>query len=370
MRQFYGSKLIIMKRTLYTLFLLLFTSSLFATIRTVSNNPGTVAQFNTIQAAINASSSGDTIYVHGSPNGYGTFTVDRKLAIIGPGWDPDKNLPLQAVIAGSINLTGAAAAGSEIQGLWCVTTISTTTLGVNNIRFVRNRFTNMFINIFPNVGGTVSGYLFESNWFENSQVQSNSSYTIENFLFQNNLFYESGCCVSGNISGFVNTNNVLINHNLFYGPSSNSRDVFASNCRFLLLTNNIFVRRNAAFQNSFSSFTNNITFNTTNDTPWASNSNVNGGGNLAGTDPQMAAQTNVNNGVNDAALDFTIATGPANNAGTDGKDLGLLFDVLGSLNWTNVRNSRLPRIFSMNITNPTVGAGINLNVNVNAKTSN
>jgi hypothetical protein len=42
-------------------FLCLLTLNGFATIRTVSNNPTTIAQFSVIQAAIDASSSGDTI---------------------------------------------------------------------------------------------------------------------------------------------------------------------------------------------------------------------------------------------------------------------------------------------------------------------
>src|SRR4249919_2132294 len=59
----------------------------FATVRTVSNNPNTLAQFNTIQAAIDASLSGDTIYVQGSPTRYAGFVIqDKRLTVIGPGW--------------------------------------------------------------------------------------------------------------------------------------------------------------------------------------------------------------------------------------------------------------------------------------------
>ncbi|MBK8494344.1 MAG: hypothetical protein IPL50_04480 [Chitinophagaceae bacterium] len=103
------------------------------------------------------------------------------------------------------------------------------------------------------------------------------------------------------------------------------------------------MRRNAT--NAISStFSNNITFNTSNNTPWAANGNIDGGGNVAGQDPQMVAQASVNSGSDNALLDFTIAAGPANNSGTDGKDMGLLYDAAGSLNWANSRNSRLPRI--------------------------
>ena len=359
-----------MKRIFYTLLLLLLTSSLFATIRTVCNVPDTLAQFSTIQAAITASTSGDTIYVHGSPNAYGAFTVDKRLVIIGPGWSPNKNLPLTAFINQGVNLSGASAAGSEIQGLHFQTTISVTTLGVNNIRFVRNRFTNLQINIFPNVVGTVSGYLFEGNWFDNAQVQTNNSYAMQDFIFQNNLFYENGTAVFGSVVGFTNSVNVLFNHNLFYGPGSNTRPVFVTNVRFITLSNNIFVRRNIGDLSS-SSFSNNITFDAGTNDPWNVNGNVDvNNSNIANQDPQMAAQASVNAGINNPLLDFTIAAGPANNSGSDLKDMGLLYDPTGSLNWNNSRGSRLPYIFSMNITTPAVAPGGNVNVTVEARRNN
>ncbi len=59
-----------MKKYLFILVLLVTVFYANAIIRTVSNSPSTLAQFNTIQAAITASNSGDTIYVHGSPKVY------------------------------------------------------------------------------------------------------------------------------------------------------------------------------------------------------------------------------------------------------------------------------------------------------------
>src|SRR5687767_5935438 len=91
-----------------------------ATVRTVSNTPSTLAQFNTIQAAIDASSDGDTVYVYGSPNVYSAFNiVDKKIAVIGPGWSPDKNLGLTAIVSGCTirnSAAGGSPDGSELQG--------------------------------------------------------------------------------------------------------------------------------------------------------------------------------------------------------------------------------------------------------------
>ena len=84
----------------------------------------------------------------------------------------------------------------------------------------------------------------------------------------------------------------------------------------------------------------------------------------------MVDQTAVNAGTNNPLLDFTIPAGPANNSGSDGKDIGLLYDAVGSLNWTTSRGSRLPFIFSMNITNPTIPVAGTLNVVVEARKNN
>ena len=58
-----------------------------ATVRTVCNLPSPSGQYSTIQAAVDASFSGDTILVQGSGQSYSVFTIaDKRLVIIGPGW--------------------------------------------------------------------------------------------------------------------------------------------------------------------------------------------------------------------------------------------------------------------------------------------
>ena len=357
-----------MKQILSLLFIAV-TASAFATVRTVSNTPATIAQFNNIQTAIDASATSDTVYVHGSPNAYFAFTITgKKITLIGPGWSPDKQLGFTANVPG-FTITGAASAGTEIQGMTITSTITINAAKPDNLRFIRNNFSALTISITQG-SITYNGYLFEGNLFDNSQISANTSSTYQNFIFQNNYFYETGCCVASSVTGFTNAVNVLFDHNLFFGPASGSRDVFSNNCRFLTITNNIFVRRNAATANSNSVFNNNITFNAVNNTPWLSNGNVNSGGNIDNQDPQMVVQAAVNAGTNNALADYTIAAGPANNTASDGKDMGLLYDAAGSLNWVNSRNSRLPRIFSMNVTTPTVAPGGNVTINVEARVSN
>jgi hypothetical protein len=372
-------------RKIILIFIALVTSAqTFATVRTVSSNPATLGQFSTIQAAIDASADSDTVYVYGSPNTYAGFTIqDKKITVIGPGWSPDKNLPLQAIVNGAVfrnSPAGGTPDGSELQGLVFTNVVRLSALNVGGDLPVANgRVIRCQFNTTINWDLPASGFLLEGNIFY-ERVSFSGSNTYQNFLFQNNMFYFQQN-ISGMIGNLTNSVNVRFDHNLFYSNNNSagaSITIFEGNCRFVSLTNNIFNQANVGTNVSLSTFSNNITNNITlnsanaaaNATPWAVNSNVDSGGNVANQNPLMADQAVINGSNGSPLLNFTIASGPANNSGSDGKDMGLLFDATGSLNWTNSRNSRLPRIFSMNITTPTVTPGGNLSVTVDARKSN
>jgi hypothetical protein len=85
-----------MKTIITLLCIALFAMNASATVRTVSNNANSPGQFTDMQAAIDASTNGDTIYVHGSPTTYGNIYLNRSLTVIGPGYNPKKDLPLTA----------------------------------------------------------------------------------------------------------------------------------------------------------------------------------------------------------------------------------------------------------------------------------
>jgi hypothetical protein len=373
-----------MKKVFFLIIALMAHGYAFSTVRTVSSNPATIGQFSTIQAAIDASTDSDTVYVYGSPNVYAAFTIlDKKITVIGPGWSPDKNLPLLATVSGA-NIrnspAGGSPDGSELQGLVLTgtTTVSDNVVagdvGVDNIRLIRCQFSFPVTWQLPSSGFLVEGCIFYNT------LNFSGSFTYQNFLFQNNYFYFSVGGISTQINSLTNSVNVRFDHNLFTSNNNNgggTASVFFSS-RFLTFSNNIFNQANVGNNVSFSTFTNNITNNitlnssnaTSNATPWAISSNVDGGGNLANTSPGMVDQALINTGSSSPLINFTIASGPANNSGSDGKDMGLLFDATGSLNWNNSRNSRVPRIFSMNITTPTVTPGGNLSVTVEARKSN
>lgn len=376
-----------MKKFIVTI--LIFTGlSVQATIRTVNNNPAGLAQFSDLQSAINASASGDTVYVHGSVNSYGNVEViDKKLTIIGPGLSPDKNGPLLTAMVnfiGIYNLNTNNSDGSALIGLHITTEarISSTGSGnsgypVNGVKVIRNKFTNATLALYAaNPYGSIHMYnlYVEGNYFEQSSIASAStSYYFTNCSFVNNVFARTNG-FGGSISNMNNCTNVVFDHNLFYGDQATGNRLFDNYASGLTMKNNVFVNmitNNTHPNGSYSIFNiffqNNITYNCTNNTPWNLGSNLNGGGNIDNQDPQMVAQNAINTGTFNPLLDFSIASGPANNTGTDGKDLGVLFDETSTMNWAYGRNSRLPYIHTMNVLNSSVPAGGTLNVQIQAR---
>lgn len=351
-----------MKKSIpFVLFTLLMVQMSFATVRTVSNSPATLAQFNTIQAAVNASMSGDTILVHGSPVNYGGFTVTSKqLVLLGPGFNPNVQSSLNAKINGNINFNGSACKKSELHGFEMVSNSIEIQSSMDSVYFYRNIIINMGM---VNGVGTVSGFIFRGNYFKGG-ISTHPFSDFHNCLFENNVFVCTNC-----ISGITNgaNSNILFNHNLFFDDNGNNSSAFAS-LGFALFTNNIFVERNFSTTTVFNStFINNITFNSSPNTPWTLGTNIDGGGNIENMDPMMVDQPLVNSGAATEISDFTIPSGPANNSGSDGKDMGLLFDPTGGLNWNHSRNSRMPSVVLMNIANPVIGAGGSLSVTVEAR---
>lgn len=341
-----------MRMILLLLFFSLFGFSAFATIRTVSNLDA-AAQFSTIQAACDASQSGDSIYVLGSTIEYSGFTINnKKLAVFGPGWSPF----VGNIVFSTCNLTGVGASGSEIHGL-SLYQINILTPNINDVIIYRNKINQLNFRYCP-----INNFLVEGNWFTSFVIDCQSS-SASNTTIRNNIFM----ALPGG-SGFygLNGTNLIIDHNLFY--SGSNLTLFINSASSLIISNNIFNKIDAS-GTSFSTFNNNITYSTSNDIPWTVNNNINAGGNIAGTNPQMAAQSSVDIGIYDPLLDFTIASGPANKSGSDGLDMGLLYDKGLVTNWTRCRAANLPYITEFNVTDQNISTNSYIHFNAKAKSN-
>ncbi len=79
------------KRLLLYVAALSFPYTLIAQIYTVCNVNGIVADYKTLQGAIDSVSVGSTLYVFPSPNDYGNITIAKRIYIVGIGFMLDQN---------------------------------------------------------------------------------------------------------------------------------------------------------------------------------------------------------------------------------------------------------------------------------------
>jgi hypothetical protein len=343
------------KKTILLIVLLFVINKTKATVITVSNAPNSPAQYNALQLAINAANNGDTIYVSGSLVSYGDITIDRKLVLIGSGFNPQKEIPLTAQINALDFISGSS--GSSINGFTFIGsfplsacngavgayTILSSTCGVDSISIKNNHITGSYPNLA--VGG--NNWLIERNVIGRINVVNNFNVMIKNNIvyhhislsndpsvaFSNNLFINAA-----NIC-FYDISNAVISNNIFYGAGP-------INC-----INSIFNK--------------NLTFNTAQNTlPYGTNI---GAGNIINQDPQFSAIQSI-----DYTFDFLddyrlLLTSPGHNAGTDGTDIGPFGGFNPFPSSPIGGEPQIPQVKNMNINNTSLPLNGNLNINVKGK---
>ncbi|MBL7766860.1 MAG: hypothetical protein JNJ58_12240 [Chitinophagaceae bacterium] len=343
------------------LLLCLTTDNLWATVRTVLNVPSGLAQFNDIQSAADASVSGDTIYIHGSTTTYASFTVtNKKLVYIGPGYATQKTQALSAKIFHAnienySNLPGSAS-GTEFHGLQVTGTLAfggpfTNGVAVNNVLIQRCYFTGSSAGVSMTRGNTTySNYIFQSNYFHATFFNANASgTTYVNMLFRNNVVLHQGTSNTF-MPSFNNSTGLHIDHNLFYGTGT-LFGTSANNPNFATITNNIFINVAGIGNTQNSLYQNNLTFSTNHSAPWTMGSNYDGGGNM-NANPLMVNQVALTANALDVLMDFNPGPGsPCLNAGTDGLNLGVIYQTNSPDDWAQSRNGVLPYLVSLNVPN-------------------
>jgi hypothetical protein len=206
---------------LLTAAVLIVSTSCFAKIWRVNNNPGVSANFTSLQAAHDGAASGDTLYLESSPYTYGYLTSSKKLAVIGTGYFLDQNLNLQAsalqarVDGMSLN---AGSAGSSVEGL----SFNGNALYIysNDVVVRRNHFSS-FNGAIPDWGvGIIYIYNGASNIFitQNFAVIISNNAASSGILISNN-YISSYAYAGDNTTGGclqLNANTVaIIKNNIF-----------------------------------------------------------------------------------------------------------------------------------------------------------
>ena len=339
--------------------------------RTVSNTANFPAQYTTLQAALDACAHGDVVLVAGSETAYGDVTVKRRVTIIGPGYNPNKQSALVAKV-GTLTLTAANAGGDSSGTLLLGLDVTSTVVGSNSGPQAYQRIQNVVIER-CRVGSVDP--LFSKNWtVKNCIITSllrggSLPNTCDGLLVSNNIF-------SGQIYTFTNNDaNVTIANNIFIRSSGTI--YYSGSARNIIFTNNIFYGvspYNAS--NDFCTWNNNIScFNypVTNDNFNITGTNS-GGGNQVTVDPDFV-------GVVKQAVAFAYtqsfhlnAGSPAIGAGTDGTDVGIYGGMFpwpdgGAVPWETSPMPYIPVMEALNIQNANVRENGNLNVNIKARTN-
>ncbi|MBU0764574.1 MAG: hypothetical protein KJ607_07050 [Bacteroidetes bacterium] len=300
----------------------------YATVRQVDNNATNPGVYTTIQAAQNAASAGDTLYIHASPTQYAAANIEKQLTIIGEGALPDKKFGFETAIS-TINFqfnsaNTVSSSGSRLYGCCVgavnVNTNSLGTVAVNNITIQRNKIQFISCNGNSNsINAANSGLLVSNNvimWIGGG--------VIYNSIIRNNIITGSvGGIGSESIGSWILTNNVILN--------------YIYSCRSAEISNNIFyVNVDYAFSdNEYCTIINNCIFDYTGVHTYTTGEIINGtstgSNNLLNVDPQFE-----NADVNIYSYSYTYPTeeiamanfrlqagSPCLTAGSDGLELGM-----------------------------------------------
>jgi len=357
-----------------------FSFSASATIHTVNNNLSGPGQFTTLQSAIDAAITGDTIYIAPSPSSYlassaARFLLDKKLTFVGAGMRPGEKKDNSALsrIGSRFDINNVDANGSSWIGLYFAGVGSSINVSANvsNCQVLRCWFDGSSTHIGFN-SGQFSGWLIANNYFGIScgpGINANDN-IVTNFIIQNNVFAEiSGCGFQNNanpLREFSRSANCIVSNNLFYGAQGSAvvnYDQAFGNCSNFLVENNIFHTMSpGGLSNSV--FSNNITFGTGSNTlPYGSNSGL---GNVADTDPQL---TTFSNSIFNPNQNFQPAGGPARNLGVGGTQMGVYGG--SSFNWNFSAVPAIPQIKNFSITSgSTVPAGGSITIKVTSTKQN
>jgi hypothetical protein len=352
-----------------SILLLLATSILttsFATVHTVSNNPDRPAQFTQVDPAIAASAAGDTIYVYGSLTMYNAFTINKRLVLIGAGYNNNNQFKQRTAVAGiQVNSALQSANGTIITGFE-TNVISSGTPVANNVVIYRNRMNGI------NLTNSTNGWIIYNNII-NGEINGGNNFgptspSATNTIIQNNIIKSVR---------LFSASTTLIDHNIFFG-ANNLAGVWNTT-----ITNNIFIRSSGNILDinvSFNNFANNLS-NQNTISPFAPTNSFAGNENtasvnLVGVDPQFENVTNLDGF--DYNFNYRLRSGsPARNAGTTGTDLGIYAAPYpfpsGGAAGSGFDTSALPpipQITEMTIQNATVQPGAPLNVNVKARVNN
>ena len=333
----------------------------YSRIITCNNNVLSAGQYTSLQAAINATNLGDTVYVTPSPYNYGDILINNRITLIGGGADVNNTQFKYASAVAYIRLDsiyGKTVSGLRLQGITCSQDLR------NNGSFSIHNVTIERCALSLNVLGT--NWIIKNCRLYNLIVNNNT-----NVLITNNIFVHDGNCCYANVR-VSNNPSVLIANNIFLNPNNYNYYSPWDNVSYANIANNIFFFPGDVNNRcTLCSFTNNITYNSATPIatiPGAANT---GGGNKNSVDPKFVNAPYHNSVYSYLEADFSDwrlqASSPGKNAGSDGKDIGLYGGSYPPPYGNNMGIPAVPQMQTLNINTAVVPQGGILNFTFTAK---
>ncbi|MCF8374317.1 MAG: hypothetical protein K9H64_22030 [Bacteroidales bacterium] len=272
-----------MKRTtILATLVVFFAMNLNATVWTVSNHTG-MADYTSLQTAIDSAGYGDTLYLEASPNSYGNATFYKKLIVVGPGYWLIENDSTQAnmdtacvnslifnpgsegsILSGiTVNANFSGFMNSNIFAKMII--INTDSITIQRCHIVTHTYQSAGKSCNIYIDGNRNNIVLQQNWIntsiENPSGFNGTAYAIyftsipENTLIINNFIRSykiSGYQSIGSI--FMNTinstTNLIISNNVIWG---NLQTYYAGHINNVLVDGNFTGNFNVTMHNLCSS---------------------------------------------------------------------------------------------------------------------
>ncbi len=285
-----------------------------AAVLTLNNNTPTPGQYTTFAAAQTAAAAGDTILVQGSPTSYGTITISKRLALIGPGHKPNTSSGVGATFS-SVFINGGLT-GVHIYGI-IVSGINSPGSG-----FLDNVDSLIIENVFFN-GGIAAGnncnhLVIRGSVFQGAAISLGNT-NIDGVIVENNYFSTGNSC----LSSWGGTGAKLVSNNIF-ASSGGSNSLVSGSIQNTIFQNNIFygIAANSGTQTDCL-YANNLSFGHVNNNTLPP-TGQNGSNNLVNVDPKIVNIPAPSSAAFAYTRNYRLqADSPCKGAGIGGTDIGL-----------------------------------------------
>lgn len=299
----------------FTLFMLvtLTTASFAQNQIVVQSATGSPTFYNDLNLAVAGAIAGDRIYIPGgSYNLSSILYIDKRLEIIGAGYNSDSSAATGITkISGSDIYFRDGSSNSLFTGIYFgndirFNEVATQFVILSNIRIIRCNLNAVYFSDL-NTGSSASN-IFISECILRGSLTGDLEATIFSFMLDK-------CIVAGQIINFVNTC-LFSNNALMYNGSYTFSNV--DNC---LIQNNIVYSGSFSSSSVANTMSNNITVVYNGNTSWTAFGIATGNIQIANSADVFVS---VGSSTYSEDYDYHLKPGsPGQNAGTDGKDIGI-----------------------------------------------